>query len=203
MPDPSKARPGWLASRFEGWLQRTAGWMFLAVGIGAVIAGCVAVVIIPRMTMPELPPYPHLPRLSGIVIDVAGITPGAEMAKNTLHHSNVQLKVKPNGEDAVWVTLGIGYFVARDLERRCGLGDYNLDSIRGRPVELAHDGTLQVVELRIGRVLCVKAASSDREAAISNELRRRGYIYAPILFLCGGLMAGASSLMLGLWDKRA
>lgn len=202
MPDPSNARPRWLASRFEGLLQRAAGWVFLSVGLGAIVAGAVALIVIPSMTMPELPPYAELPRLSGIVIDVAGTAPGAEPSRYQLHHSKVQLKVKPSGADAVWVSLGIGYFVSRDLERRCGLGDYNLESVRGRPVELAHDGNLQLVELRIGRVLCVKAASGDREAAISAELRRRGYLYAPILFVCGGLMAGASSLMLGLWDKR-
>lgn len=202
MPDQSHARPPWHALRFEGWLQRAAGWSFFAVGIGAIVAAAVSLVVIPSMTMPELPVYAQLPRLAGIVIDVTGVTPGAEADKNILHHSKAQLKVKPNGADAVWVSLGLGYFVARDLERRCGLGDYNLDSIRGRPVELAHDGNFQVVELRIGRVLCVKAASSDREAAISSELRRRGFLYAPILFICGSLMAGTSSLMLGLWKKR-
>ncbi len=202
MPDQSKARTPFLATRFEGFFQRAAGWFFLAVGLGALVAGVMALIMIPSMTMPDLPPYSQLPRLSGIVIDVVGVRPGAETEKNELRQSKVQLKVKANGAEPVWISLGIGYFVARDLERRCGLGDYNLDTIRGRPVEVVHDGKLQAVELRIGRILCVKAASGDRESIISNELRRRSTIYAPVLFLCGGLMAGAASLMLGLWDKN-
>ena len=59
-----------------------------------------------------------------------------------------------------------------------------------------------MVELRIGRVLCVKRESALRESAVSVELRRRGMVYVPFLLIGGGVMAGMASLMLGLWDKR-
>ena len=203
MSDQKNARPRKPATRFSGSIQRASGWAFLAIGLGAAIAGVVALAVIPAMTMDPLAPVGELPRLSGIVIDVSGVTPGAEPPKTHVSLSKVSLRVKPSGTDPVWVSLSTGYFVARDLERRCGLGDYNLDTIRGKPVEIAHDGNLQVVDLRIGRVLCVKAASASREHAISAELRRRGFIYAPILMVCGGAMAAMSSLMLGLWDRRS
>ncbi len=189
-------------TRFTGRLQRAGGWTFLSIGLGSAIAGGVALAVIPAMTMEPLAPIGELPRITGIVIDVAGVTPGAEPPKTHVSLSKVRIRVKPTGTDPVWVSFDTGFFVARDLERRCGLGDYNLDMIRGKPVDVVHDGNLQVVDLRIGRILCVKAASANRENAISAELRRRGYIYAPILMICGGAMAAMSSLMLGLWDKR-
>lgn len=202
MSDETTTGPRKPATRFTGPLQRAGGWTFLSIGLGAAVAGAVALAVIPAMTMEPLAPVTELPRLSGIVIDVSGVTPGAEAPRTHVNLSKVRLRVKPDGTDPVWVSLGTGFFVARDLERRCGFGDYNLDQIRGKTVEVVHDGNLQAVELRIGRILCVKAASANRENAISAELRRRGYVYAPILMICGGAMAAMSSLMLGLWDKR-
>lgn len=201
MADPINARPRGLATRFSGPFQRAFGWIVMLAGLSAAIAGAVALFVIPSMTMAPLPPIDNLPRGSGIIIDVAGVDPSAQAEKAVMRHSKVQIKVKPNGSDPIWLSLDTGYFVTRDLERRCGLGDYNLDTVRGRPVEYAHDGKLRVVELRIGRVLCVKAQSGEVESVIGGEIRQRGFLYAPFLLVCGGLLAGMASLMLGLWDK--
>ena len=92
MPDQSKARTPFLATRFEGFFQRAAGWFFLAVGLGALVAGVMALIMIPSMTMPDLPPYSQLPRLSGIVIDVVGVPPAPERSGHELRQSKVQLK---------------------------------------------------------------------------------------------------------------
>jgi hypothetical protein len=181
-------------------LLRVGLWTMLTAGIGAALTGLAGLIVIPFVTMSPLPAKAALSRLTGSIVEVRDNTPAVRAAPMQIAKS--RLLIRSTDRKETWVTLDRGYFVARDLERRCGFGDHNLDSVINRPADVLVDAQARVMELRIGRVLCVTMASAEREAHFSDEVRRRGYLYGPLLIAGGLTMAATAAHALGLFRRR-
>jgi hypothetical protein len=179
--------------RFWLWFVAIAGSMFALAGLAAVAA-------MPWLTMPPLPPTAALARITGVISQVRGNSPGTRRGEWETAKSS--LLVQADDGKPSWILLDAGYFVARDLDRRCGFGDDNIDTLIGRRTDARVDGAARVLELRIGRILCVSLASAEREAFVGGQIRRRAYLYGPVLIVGGLLVAAAAGYQLGWLQRR-
>jgi hypothetical protein len=176
---------------WSGLFNRVLLWGVLATGLGCAIIGGVGMVLVPLSTIASIQPREALTKMTGTIADVTGPVAANKSTSNELQILKNALVVQATGNQRRSISLDTGYFVARDLDRRCGLDQTNLHSIKGQTAELLLDGN-RLAELRIGRVLCVKYASAEREASFGGELRRRAFWLGPMLLIGGLLIAGSA-----------
>ncbi len=183
-------------------IRRALLWSQLAAGGLLGLFGVMALIMIPMSTMAPLPPKEVLERIEGTIETVRGATQNSKPGLDGLSLIDGTLVVKLADKRLREVPLSSGFFLARDLDRRCGLNARNLASTAGQPVSLRLDPNGRIVDLRIGRILCVSYDSAEREGTIGGFLRARTFTYGPLLALSGLLLVGSASFGLGLWPWR-
>jgi hypothetical protein len=184
-------------------LKRTAAWSLFAAGMLLSLIGLAALVIVPASTMAPLPPKETLTRLEGSIEGVSGVRASkARPALGGLTTLEGLMVVRTTQNRLQTVPLASGYFLARDLEGRCGLNASNLATTAGQRIAVLLDAQGRIVDMRIGRILCVSYDSAQREGLIGGFLRSRTFVYAPMLSGGGALMIGSACFFLGIWPFR-